>query len=151
MKDNVRRAKQAQRFDRKQIGISRTSPDQMNFPFCHVSITDRHRGKSNASLSPQWGRERDSKSLIRRLTLTHLRVAMKEFIQRIRTLDEAEMLSLRLFYTTNPASTVGTRNGLAEIPLGVPQTMSIQIANGTRGFRQLRHNLGTNTAECGAK
>ncbi len=60
---------------------------------------------------------------------------MKEFIQRIRTLDEAEILSLRLFYTTNPASTVGTRNGLAEISLRVPQTMSIQIANGTRGFR----------------
>ncbi len=76
---------------------------------------------------------------------------MKEFIQRIRTLDEGEMLSLRLFYTINPASTVGTRNGLAEVPLGVPQTMSIQIANGTRGFRQLRHNLGTNTAEYGAK
>jgi hypothetical protein len=55
---------------------------------------------------------------------------MKEFIQRIRTLDEGEMLSLRLFYTINPASTVGTRNGLAEVPLGVPQTMSIQIANG---------------------
>jgi hypothetical protein len=43
---------------------------------------------------------------------------MKEFIQRIRTLDEAEMRSPRLFYTTIPASTVGTRNGLAEVPDG---------------------------------
>jgi hypothetical protein len=41
---------------------------------------------------------------------------MKEFIQRIRTLDEAEMLSPMLLYTTIPASTVGTRDGLAEVP-----------------------------------
>jgi hypothetical protein len=47
---------------------------------------------------------------------------MKEFIQRIRTLDEAEMLSPMLFYTTILASTVGTRDGLAEVPVGtVPQ------------------------------
>jgi hypothetical protein len=38
---------------------------------------------------------------------------MKEFIQRIRTLDEAGMLSPMLLYTTIPASTVGTRDGLA--------------------------------------
>jgi len=44
---------------------------------------------------------------------------MKEFIQRIRTLDEAEMLSPRFFYTTIPASTVGTRDGLAEVPVAL--------------------------------
>ena len=69
--------------------------------------------------------------LIRRLTLRHLRVAMKEFIQRIRTLDEAEMLSPRFFYTTFPASTVGTRDGLAEVPVGNREQIENKLPKNT--------------------
>ena len=39
-------------------------------------------------------------------------------------------------YTTNPASPAGTGDGLAEVLLGVPRTMSNQIINGTRGMRR---------------
>src|SRR3989442_1726780 len=88
MKDNVRRAKQAQRLDRKQIGVSRTSPHQMNFPFSHVSVTDPHRGKSKHPCLHSGAGSETPNPLMRSLTLMHLRVAMKEFIQQIRTLDE---------------------------------------------------------------
>jgi hypothetical protein len=39
-------------------------------------------------------------------------------------------------YTTNPASPAGTGDGLAEVLLGVPRSMSNQIISGTRGMRR---------------
>jgi outer membrane receptor protein involved in Fe transport len=39
-------------------------------------------------------------------------------------------------YTTNPASSAGTGEGVADLLLGAPQNSSIQIMNGTRGLRR---------------
>lgn len=42
-------------------------------------------------------------------------------------------------YTTNPASPAGTGDGIAELLLGVPRTMSNQIIGGTRGMRRTEY------------
>jgi hypothetical protein len=39
-------------------------------------------------------------------------------------------------YTTNPAASAGTGEGIADLLLGVPQSSTIQILNGTRGLRR---------------
>src|SRR5206468_4209038 len=42
-------------------------------------------------------------------------------------------------YTTNPAASAGTGEGIADLLLGVPQTSTIQIINGTRGLRRTEY------------
>ena len=87
MKDNVGRPKQTQCLDSEKIGISRARPYETNSPFFHVDLADWGLLQIRRVPVSRMSQGAKYEPCARMLTLTHVRVGVKEPIQCIETLD----------------------------------------------------------------